>query len=159
MTYDLTVLTCARGRQTRTIHQMIQACDQYYMLSCFSHVWLFPIPWTVACQAPLSMGFSQARILEWVAISFSRGSSWPRDWTHVSCLGSGFFTSEPPGKPLNIYTHILTSVVLDPAVYIEGCCISYHRACSSVLCFPIYPSVLWWWEIQLPLLLLFFKIN
>ena len=30
-------------------------------------------PWTVACQAPLSMGF-QARILEWVAISFSRGS-------------------------------------------------------------------------------------
>ena len=28
-------------------------------------------PWTVACQAPLSMGFLQARILEWVAISFS----------------------------------------------------------------------------------------
>ena len=28
-------------------------------------------PWPVACQAPLSMGFSQARILEWVAISFS----------------------------------------------------------------------------------------
>ena len=34
-------------------------------------------------------GISQARILEWVAISFSRGSSWPRDWTHVyvSCIG------------------------------------------------------------------------
>ena len=29
----------------------------------------------------------QARILEWVAISFSRGSSRPRDWTHVSCTG------------------------------------------------------------------------
>ena len=29
----------------------------------------------------------QARILEWIAISFSRGSSWPRDWTHVSCIG------------------------------------------------------------------------
>ena len=29
----------------------------------------------------------QARILEWVAISLSRGSSWPRDWTHVSCIG------------------------------------------------------------------------
>ena len=42
-------------------------------LSC---VWLFGIPWTAACQAPLSMGFLQARILEWVAISFSRGSSW-----------------------------------------------------------------------------------
>ena len=30
-------------------------------------------------------GISQARILEWVALSFSRGSSWPRDWTHISC--------------------------------------------------------------------------
>ena len=30
---------------------------------------------------------SQARILEWVAISFSRGSSRPRDWTHVCCIG------------------------------------------------------------------------
>ena len=29
-------------------------------------------------------GIFQARILEWVAISSSRGSSWPRDWTHVS---------------------------------------------------------------------------
>ena len=30
-------------------------------------------------------GIFQARALQWVAISFSRGSSWPRDWTHVSC--------------------------------------------------------------------------
>ena len=34
----------------------------------------------------------QARILEWVVISFSRGSSWPRDQTQVSCTGAGFFT-------------------------------------------------------------------
>ena len=32
-------------------------------------------------------GISQARILEWVVIPFSRGSSWPRDWTWVSCIG------------------------------------------------------------------------
>ena len=32
-------------------------------------------------------GISQARILEWVAISSSRGSSWPRDWTQVSGIG------------------------------------------------------------------------
>ena len=32
-------------------------------------------------------GFSQARILEWVAISFSRGSSWLRGQTQVSCIG------------------------------------------------------------------------
>ena len=32
-------------------------------------------------------GIFQARILEWVAISFSRESSWSRDWTYVSCIG------------------------------------------------------------------------
>ena len=37
--------------------------------------------WTIARQAPLSMRFFQARILEWAVISFSRGSSQPRDWT------------------------------------------------------------------------------
>ena len=43
-------------------------------------------PWTVACQALLSMGIIPARILEWVAISLSRASSQPRDQTHVSCI-------------------------------------------------------------------------
>ena len=37
-------------------------------------------------------GIFQARILEWVAISFSRGSSWPRDWTQVSCIVGRHFT-------------------------------------------------------------------
>ena len=36
-------------------------------------------------------GIFQARILEWVAISFSRGSSQPRDWTQVSCIAIGCF--------------------------------------------------------------------
>ena len=44
-------------------------------------------------------GISQARVLEWVTISFSRGSSWPRGWTYVSCIGRQLFTIEPPGKP------------------------------------------------------------
>ena len=57
------------------------------LLSCFSRVQLFMIPWTVALQAPLSMGFLQARIQEWVVMSFSRGSSQPRDWTLISCFG------------------------------------------------------------------------
>ena len=34
----------------------------------------------------------QARILEWVAIPFSNGSSWPRDWTQVFCTAGRFFT-------------------------------------------------------------------
>ena len=39
-------------------------------------------------------GILQARTLEWVAISLSRGSSWPRNWTWVSCIADGFFTIE-----------------------------------------------------------------
>ena len=44
-------------------------------------------------------GIPQARILAWVAISFSRGSSRPRDQTCASCIAGGFFTAEPLGKP------------------------------------------------------------
>ena len=100
------------------------------ILSHFSRVWLCATLWTVACQAPLSMGFSrqeywselpypppedlpdpgietvslispamgcllnllpvhgilQAGILEWVAMPSSKGSSQPRDQTHISYL-------------------------------------------------------------------------
>ena len=54
------------------------------MLSHFIHVWLFVTQWTVAYQAPLSTGFFQARILECIVMPSSRGSSWPRDQTHIS---------------------------------------------------------------------------
>ena len=46
-------------------------------------------------------GILQARILEWVAIPFSRGSSQPRDWTQVSHITSRFFLAEPQGKSKN----------------------------------------------------------
>ena len=62
-------------------------------LSC---VRLCVTTWTHrAHQTPLSMGFFQARILEWVASAFSRGSSKPRNWPHasfISCIAGGFFT-------------------------------------------------------------------
>ena len=38
-------------------------------------------------------GILQARILEWVAYPFFRGSSWPRNWTGVSCIAGRFFSS------------------------------------------------------------------
>ena len=52
-----------------------------WMLRSFSHVWFFLTLWTVASQAPLSIRIFQARILEWIAMPSSRGSSWPRDQT------------------------------------------------------------------------------
>ena len=48
---------------------------------------------------PIDYGLpGSSRILEWVAIPFSRGSSPPRDQTQVSCIADRFFT-ETPGKP------------------------------------------------------------
>ena len=38
-------------------------------------------------------GILQVRTLEWVAYPFSSGFSWPRNWTGVSCIAGGFFTS------------------------------------------------------------------
>ena len=70
--------------------------------------------WTIACQASLSGDFSMARILEWVATSYSRGSSWPGDLPdpgifqaqgsnpHISHLLPWRLDSLPlvsPGKP------------------------------------------------------------
>ena len=69
------------------------------------------------CSPPGSSvyGVSQVRILERVAIAFSRGSSWPRDWTHasyVSCIAGAPLV--PPGKLtivfINIYTILCLSI-------------------------------------------------
>ena len=52
------------------------------------------------CSLPGSSvhGIFQARVLEWVAISFFRRSSWPRDRTQVSCIVGDPLPSETPGK-------------------------------------------------------------
>ena len=47
-------------------------------------------------------GILQSRILKWVNIPFSRGSSRPKDQTQVSYIAGAFFT-EPPGKPTDGY--------------------------------------------------------
>ena len=44
-------------------------------------------------------GISQARVLDWVTISSSSGSSQSRDQIHVSCITGRFFTTEPARKP------------------------------------------------------------
>ena len=63
-------------------------CTCVHVLSCIQ---LFATPWTVPCQALAVHRSFQARILEWVAISFSRGFSWPRNWTLHSCIAGRFF--------------------------------------------------------------------
>ena len=61
----------------------------------------------VDCSPPGSSvhGILQARILEWVAISFSRGSFQPRDWTHLPHFRESFYQLSHQGSP---YTHTHT---------------------------------------------------
>ena len=49
------------------------------------------------CSPPGSSvhGILQTRILEWVAMPFSKEFSWPRDQIYISCIAGGFFTTEP----------------------------------------------------------------
>ena len=49
---------------------------------------------------PTPLGTFQSRVLEWAAISFSRGSSWPRDWTRVFCIAGRRFTVWATGEAL-----------------------------------------------------------
>ena len=82
-----------------------QSCD-----SLWSHGW----------HPARIHGIFQARILEQVAISSSRESSWPRDRTRVSCITGRFFTIEPPGKPhyIHIYTHTYICARTHSQVYL-----------------------------------------
>ena len=90
--------------------------SQPHMLCCaqsLSSFRLFTAPWTVAHLAPLSMGILQARIPEWVAMPFSRGSSQPRDQTQVSCMAGGFFTRSEPPRTVCSHLHFLQRNTLD----------------------------------------------
>ena len=94
----------------------------------------------VDCNLPGSSihGISQARILEWVAISFFRGSSRSRDWTHIFSWAGGFFTTGPPGKPtaslqtsnLGLKNSVLVSYKWDIIIYSMLGSIDKKIACS-----------------------------
>ena len=74
---------------------IVRIVSRKYAVLCaemVSHVRLFVTPWTVARQVPLSMVILQARILEWVAMPYSRGAFQLRNHTQVSHIAGRFFT-------------------------------------------------------------------
>ena len=78
------------------------------MLSRFSRVQLFVTPWTVAHQVPLSKGFSRQRILEWVAMPFSRDLPNPGiepKFLMSPALAGGFFTTSTIWEAWYFYIH------------------------------------------------------
>ena len=69
----------------------------FVIVQSLSCVQLFVTPWTVAHQTPL--WYFPDKILEWVAIFFSRASSWSSIYPVSPTMAGVFFTTEPPGKP------------------------------------------------------------
>ena len=64
----------------------------------------FATPWTVACQASLSMGFPRQNY--WSGLSFPSPGYLPNPGIESPALAGRFFTTEPPGKPIHIYENI-----------------------------------------------------
>ena len=84
------------------------------MLSCFSHVCLFVTPWTVAHQAPLSMGFFRQEY-------WSGWSSWPTDQTWASCISctvSRFYTTSTTWEALYVQWFCPNSVPNNLLIFI-----------------------------------------
>ena len=84
----------------------------YVHTQSLSHVQLFVTPWTIAHQAPLSMGFPRQEY--WRGLPFPSPGDLPNPGSEPSspALSGGFFTTEPSGKPhvymwIHICTHIL----------------------------------------------------
>jgi len=107
-------------------HQVAKVLDlQLQHVSCctvLSHsvVSDFVTSWTVACQAPLSMGILQARILEWVTMSSSRESSQPMEWTQVSCFSGRFFISWATREALPVYSVQFSHLVMSDSLWPQG---------------------------------------
>ena len=76
----------------------LSVCYAQLLKSCLTP---FATPRIVSSPGSSIHGISQARTLEWDAISFSRVPSWPRDQTRISCIDRWiFFNTEPPGKSI-----------------------------------------------------------
>ena len=88
-----------RAQRTSTATTNVLCCVlSCLVLSCVLRS-LFVTPWTEEPGRLQSMGILQARILEWVVMSSSRGSSQPRDGPRSPALKVDSLPSEPPGMP------------------------------------------------------------
>ena len=85
--YVLEVIKCSWVALLHQPHVYSSENERWVMSNSFWPRGLYSLPGSSV------RGILQARLLEWVAINFSRGSSQPRDWIRVSCIAGGFFTT------------------------------------------------------------------
>ena len=99
-----------------------------FMLRRIARGYTLKMEWIVSCQSCPTLcnsidysppgsfvhGILQARILEWVAIPFSRGSSWCRDQTQAPCIAVRFLTIWATSKPKNVLVAQSCPTLCDP---------------------------------------------
>ena len=149
-------------QNSHKVHHLnhFQACSLVILVYTFTHVCsvvhvqLFVTPWTVALQAPLSMGFSRQEY--WSGLSFpSPGkSSQPRDQTlisYVACSGSVFFTTSAPWEaqwnhsalPLSrlpSFTHVTFKGMVLLVQLVAAGLFSWLWGCSVTSCVFLHPE-------------------
>ena len=101
---SLIFISLVQGLSWRTLLQMTSTNKAIVVVQSLSPVGLFWDPMDCSPSGSSVHGISQARILEWIATSSSRGSSQPRDQSHVSCLAGRclplFICQNPAHVPL-----------------------------------------------------------
>ena len=104
-----------------------------YLCMCAKSLQLYPTLWdSMDCSPPGSSvhGVLQAGVLEWVPISFSRGSSRPRDWTCVSCTGKQILYSWATREALSLAITIFLKAT--KKVFTQGLsCVKYFIAFTT----------------------------
>ena len=85
--------------QSRTRLKRLSSSSSKFRVKSLSPVGLFATPWTIAHQAPLSMGFSRQEYQSGLPFP-SRGSSWSRDGTRVSSTADRLYHLSHQGSPL-----------------------------------------------------------
>ena len=84
----------------KTVYMYLLKMRTTMVVQSSNHVQLLQLNGLLLPGSSVPRGeISQARILEWAVLCFSRASVQPKDWICVSCTAGGFFTIEPPGKP------------------------------------------------------------
>ena len=116
MYYDYFAIKFLSSLHILEIQPLIMCIKVKVKCLLLSHVWLGK---PMNCSLPGSSvhGILQAKILKWLAIPFSRGSSRPRDWTQFSCIAGRFFTAWDTRKPLSndagIYKNYIANFMLN----------------------------------------------
>ena len=127
----------------------------FHLFSCSVVSDSFATPWAVPPGSSVH-GIFQARILEWAAIFFCRGSSHPRDGTwvscRVSCIAGRFFTTSATGKALTEYSSLQLGILPVPTTT-APCSALSTLVIAKGLWFPMNPSCcsvlvclcVWWY--------------